>query len=389
MTLLDFAIVVAVLSTAVWGAVRGLALQVGAILGLWLGLFIGAALAPHVAGLADSATTKLLLTTFTVAALASLAAAGGHYLGALLGQALNKAHLGPLDATLGALVTMVATMALLWIGLTSIAGSQSGFSRAIQDSKILTTLDDLLPPVPSVTARIGRLIDPLGFPRVFAGLEPGPAPAVDTPGSTAVAAAEASGTASTVKFESRGCGGIIDGSGVVVGAELVITNAHVIAGIRVPSVNDNGTKRAATPVLFDPDLDLAVLRVPGLDRPAIALAPDDPKRGDTGAALGFPGGGDFTVLPAAVRAVFAAVGRDIYGNGLVTRQVEELQADVRPGSSGGPFVLADGTLGGVVFARSVSTTGVGYALAISEVRPKLTAAVTRTERVSTGACAAG
>lgn len=389
-TLFDLAIVVAVFSTAVWGAVRGLALQLGTILGLWLGLFLGAVLAPKLAGVVDSAMAKLLLTTFTVALLASLLAAGGHHLGALLGRALNRAHLGPVDAVLGAVVTMVAALALLWIGLTSIASSQlGGFSRAIQDSKILTTLDDLLPPVPSVTARLGRLVDPLGFPRVFAGLEPGPAPAVDSPGSTDVTSAETAGAASTVKFESRGCGGIIDGSGVVVGEELVITNAHVIAGVRTPTVDDNGTKFPATPLLFDPDVDIAVLRVPGLQRPALALAPSNPKRGDTGAALGYPGGGDFTVLPAAVRAVFSAVGRDIYGNGLVTREVEELQADVRPGSSGGPFVLADGTLGGVVFARSVSTPGVGYALALTEVRPKLEAALAVTAPVGTGACAAG
>ena len=87
--------------------------------------------------------------------------------------------------------------------------------------------------------------------------------------------------------------------------------------------------------------------------------------------------------------MYPAVGRDIYGRNLVTRQVEEIQADVRPGNSGGPLVLADGTVGGIVFARSVSVSGIGYALAPSEVRSMLERSTRATATVSTGACAAG
>ena len=102
--------------------------------------------------------------------------------------------------------------------------------------------------------------------------------------------------------------------------------------------------------------------------------------------LGYPGGGPLTTGAAAVRDAYQALGRDIYGGGLTRRDILELQADVRPGNSGGPFVLPDGSVGGMVFARSVTTSGLGYALAPSELRREL--AQTRTGSVSTGSCAA-
>jgi S1-C subfamily serine protease len=102
--------------------------------------------------------------------------------------------------------------------------------------------------------------------------------------------------------------------------------------------------------------------------------------------LGYPGGGPLTTGGAAVRDAYRALGRDIYGGGLTNRDILELQADVRAGNSGGPFVLPDGTVGGMVFARSINTSGLGYALAASELRREL--ALVRPGSVSTGRCAA-
>jgi S1-C subfamily serine protease len=102
--------------------------------------------------------------------------------------------------------------------------------------------------------------------------------------------------------------------------------------------------------------------------------------------LGYPGGGNFSAVPSALLAEIDATGRDIYNQNVTTRSVYEVQADVRPGNSGGPFVTSAGQVVGVVFSASVYLTNVGFALTGKEVAPEIDRAGTQTAEVSTGAC---
>jgi S1-C subfamily serine protease len=166
----------------------------------------------------------------------------------------------------------------------------------------------------------------------------------------------------------------------------VVTNAHVVAGgsgITAATQADSG---GATVVTFDPELDVALLYVPSLQAPALRIAPRTPPTGSKAAALGHPGGGPLTVVPATVTATYPAVGRDIYGTGTVTRTVIELRANVEHGDSGGPLMLPDGTVGGVIFGGSLTETGVGYALAPTEVSARIRDGLRSHTAVSTGAC---
>jgi S1-C subfamily serine protease len=141
-------------------------------------------------------------------------------------------------------------------------------------------------------------------------------------------------------------------------------------------------------VLFDPDLDLAVLRVPRTPGSPLRLVGAEVERGAGGAVLGFPGGGELEGERAAVRRPIEAVGRDIYGEHTVVRKVYELQASVEPGDSGGPFVLPDGRVAGIVFAASTTDEGIGYAVASSAALDDLRRATPMTTPVGTGACVA-
>ena len=210
------------------------------------------------------------------------------------------------------------------------------------------------------------------------------------PGPTDVTIRSAAATASrsTVRVEGIGCGAVRLGSGFVVAKGLVMTNAHVVAGAGDLHVSDTVGDHAASVVRFDPRLDIAVLRTSGLAGSPLRLAGENVDRGATGAILGYPNGGGLTVGAAAVRAAYDAIGRDIYGTTLVTRSIVELQATVRPGNSGGPLVLADGTVGGVVFARSVSDGGIGYAIAASTARTELEHTTATAPALSTGPCPA-
>ena len=138
-------------------------------------------------------------------------------------------------------------------------------------------LDDELPPVPDVAARLGRITDPLGFPRVFAGLEPTPAAPVTGPLPAQVRAAAAAAARSTVRIRGVGCGGVLVGSGWVAAPGLVVTNAHVVAGIADPVVEDADGEHRAVAVVFDPDTDVAILRTSGLDGPPLAVTGDRPR----------------------------------------------------------------------------------------------------------------
>ncbi|MGZ4137755.1 MAG: trypsin-like serine protease, partial [Actinomycetota bacterium] len=76
----------------------------------------------------------------------------------------------------------------------------------------------------------------------------------------------------------------------------------------------------------------------------------------------------------------------IYGRHTVVRKVYELQASVQPGDSGGPFVLPDGRVAGIVFAASTTDQGVGYAIASTTATHDIDSAIPLTAPVSTGAC---
>src|SRR4029077_1112073 len=108
----------------------------------------------------------------------------------------------------------------------------------------------------------------------------------------------------TVEVQSIGvgCNGIITGSGVPIRAHHVLTNAHVVAGTRnTVVILPDGSRHGATVVLFDPNVDVAVLSVRALHlSPPPAAAAD---RATQGAAIGYPGGQSLTVSPAVVDEV--------------------------------------------------------------------------------------
>ena len=72
--------------------------------------------------------------------------------------------------------------------------------------------------------------------------------------------------ASTVKVEGEACRRIQEGSGFAAAPDTIITNAHVVAGVKSPRVlrPSDGRRLPATVVVFDADRDLAVLKVKNL-----------------------------------------------------------------------------------------------------------------------------
>ena len=210
----------------------------------------------------------------------------------------------------------------------------------------------------------------VSFPPVFDTLDPAlpgalPIPKdVNTPGVQAAAGV-------TVKVIGAGCGGLVTGSGFPVGNGLIITNAHVVSGTTDHRIQTaDGTVLPAAVVYFDPEVDVAILRVPGYAGPAVTFAPAG--RGTEAAVIGYPGGGPEKVEAAVVDGSFTAEGRDIYNANLVRRQIYVLQSHVRPGNSGGPLVDKEGHVLGMVFATSASQPDQAYALVNDQLQSDIT-----------------
>jgi len=259
-------------------------------------------------------------------------------------------------------------------------------AEAAQTSTVVRTLNATLPPPTDFAVALGRLLDASGLVDVFIGFEPLPAPAVERPDDPAARAIAAVAEASTLKVAAGACGLESSGTGFVVAPGYVVTNAHVIAGGRAIRVSGSGGRFDAVPVLFDADLDVALLHVPGLEAPVLRLAAVEPERGTLAAVLGYPNGGPLRIVPAAVADAYPATGRDIYASKRVPREIVEVRAEIERGNSGGPLMLADGTVGGVVFAEARTDDEVGYALSPTSVAERIRPAVGRTSPVSTGAC---
>ncbi len=387
LNLVDVIIIVLLGLAAAHGVTQGAALQVLSFGGFWLGLLLGAALAPLLAKIVSGSDVwSAFVSLLAFFGLALVGGAVGRLLGTHAWSALRRLKLGPADAGMGAIVAVFAALFAIWLIAILLTSGPRDVSRAINRSTIVRTLVQRLPPAPSVFTRLQRLISATPFPRVFTGLEPVPAGPVPVPGNATVQAAVKNAGRSVVRIVGVGCGGVQTGSGFVVATNLVVTNAHVVAGIQSPEVQDAAGGHRSTPVLFDPELDVAVLRTTNLNDPVLPLLGGDVPRGQGGAVLGYPGGGRFDAEAGAVLRKFIATGRDIYGRNVTRRDVYQLQANIRQGNSGGPFTRQDGVVLGVVFAASTTESKVGYALTSEEVIPRVNQAKT-SGRVGTGSCA--
>jgi S1-C subfamily serine protease len=387
-SLLDLVILALVALSVSTGFRRGAAMQLISYLGLILGLLLGALVAPSFAGLADRPSAQATVAMVTLLVGGGVGDLAGWFVGGRVGRALGKRGFGSADAAAGIFVSVVTILLTTWfLAFNLVQGPFPGLSRQIRESAVVRGLDAVLPRPPSLLGQVRRFLNRFGFPEVFAGLPPPPARPVPDPSRGQVSDAIMAADQSTVKVSGDACGRVQEGSGFFVEEESVVTNAHVVAGVDAPRVERrNGDVLAATVTLFDPDLDLAVLRLLGPVPQPLELATATLDRGAKGAVLGYPGGGPLEAEGVAVRRTIVAAGKDIYGDETVRRQVYELQAQVRPGHSGGPFVSIDGTVAGVVFAASTTNEEVGYALTANQARPLIARGVSRSEPVDTGDC---
>ena len=293
----DLVLAVLIAAAIVRGWWVGGVLETLTLGGLWLGIVVGFLAAPLVSKAASGAArTALLLAWLVVAALAG--ALAGQVLGARLRQKVRRGRLAVGDKVLGAGVGALATTAALWLVGTLLAASAPVWlSRPLQQSSILSAMDTVMPDPPTLFARVESLFNQAGFPIVVVNLPPGLATSQPLPTSAEVLTAASAVRASMVKVTGEACGLFRSGSGFVAEHGVVVTNAHVVAGETSTTVSDGAGVYRGSVVFYDPQLDVAVLRVPGLDAPAVTMSSVPVASGTTAATVGFPQGGSLTAAP--------------------------------------------------------------------------------------------
>ena len=278
------------------------------------------------------------------------------------------------DSVLGAALAGTVALGAAWLFIVSFdRGPSAELARLIQQSRILRKLESVAPTPPTLVIRVEQLLASQFGPSLFIGLEPVLPTTISPPSIDTDTPAIRAAAASVVKVSGSGCGGVVSGSGFVVARNLVLPNAHVVAGVRsLTVITSNGQPKTATLRTFDPERDVAILAVSGLN--AAPLTVGSAERGTPGAVIGYPGGGPERVVPAVVTGTITATGRDIFGGGAVSRQIVVTKADVHPGNSGGPLLDSNGHAVGLIYASSVSQPDHAFALAPGEFSRDLQAA---------------
>lgn len=391
MDTLDLALIVVCLAFGVSGYRQGLVIGLLSFVGFIGGGALGAKYASTLHGNLSLGIDPALFGLLVVV----VAAVVGQLLATVIGVALRREFrwrpLRTIDSVGGGVVSVISVMLVAWLVGTALAHtSATGASREVRNSRILRTVDELMPQSAHTWfASFRRLLDQDGLPEVFGGIGPDRVVPVSPPDpalahSRVVRRAEPDVV--RVSGVAPSCSRQLEGSGFVFATDRVMTNAHVIAGVRSPVIETTDGRRLATRVvLYDAERDVAVLYVPGLSIAPLPFA-DQLAQGSNAIVLGFPENGPFDARSARVRAVQRARGPDIYQDRQITREIYSLFATVRPGNSGGPLLTPQGGVAGVVFAAAVDDPHTGYALTAGEVSHDASVGAAATAPVSTEGC---
>jgi len=377
MTAIDIIIIVFAAFFGLVGFARGFVIGALSLIGFAGGAYLGTRFGPQLLNEGNASPYAALMGLIGALIGGVVLSGFAEGMGGAVRSGIRSRAFGVFDGLLGSVLAIALALGLAW--LVSVIVLQTPGVReyrgTIQRSAILKELNTILPS-DRVLKALARF-DP--FPSIT-----GPAIDVEPPrGSVARDPDVERAGRSIVRVLSNSCGLGVAGSGWVASPGIVVTNAHVIAGSDNTHVEPNGSgdRLDATAIHFDSRNDVAVLRVPSLDRPALDFS-REVKRTEPGAVLGFPLNGPYKVVPARVGATTTVLANNAYGTRRVRREVTAFRADVQPGNSGGPVVDVAGRVSGTVFSKVLGSSG-GYAVPNAIVRDALAGA---REPVGTGRC---
>jgi S1-C subfamily serine protease len=395
--LLDLIVILAAIAYGIGGFRNGAVVGLFSMVGFFGGAVIGAQVAEPLGSRLADGRAQIPIAIICVLFVAMLGQLLGVWAAGHVRTRIVKDAGKAVDSGIGAALGVVSVLLVAWMVAVPLASSPyPSLSSAAVNSTIVRGVDDVMPKdVRSLYASLRSFLNQSGFPPVFGDLPQTHIVKVEPPDSTLspdVAARVRAASASVLKIygEAPSCNRGIEGSGFVYAPQRMITNAHVVAGTSRVGVQVSSSQTLpAKVVVYDPERDVAILDVPGLQAPALKFSSVPANTGDPAVVLGYPEDGPFNVRSARVRSRDSVSGNDIYGNGNVRRNIYSIYAVVRSGNSGGPLLAANGRVLGVVFATALESTDTGYALTDGEIAPDVNQGRGADARVGTGGCTPG
>jgi hypothetical protein len=290
----------------------------------------------------------------------------GHTFGLLASRTLREklsltSEPTPLDRVTGGVLGALGALALLWLLLPALRSTPGVTARATRGSALVALVDEYAPRQPRAARVLGRLMGDAPYPLFEDTVSVGRAPNGD-----AGPAADARTSRSVVLVTGNACNLHLSGTGFAVGPDLVVTNAHVVAGeSHTNVVTSDGRELAARVVVFDGRHDVAVLAVDGADLPPLSFGP---------------------VRLGTVARRIDAPRSDITRSGEITTSIVGLAARLIVGDSGAPVVGSDGHVQAMVFAVDPASDTTAFALSSHEIGPFAAEARPTGKTVSTGEC---
>lgn len=391
LTSLDFLLIAFGVLSFVIGWRRGLLVEVFAIVGIALGIWAANTALTYFYGASTSIDTqRVSISTSVFIGGIVFGSAFGVIVGSFLQKFIPRGPLRTLNKIGGSSFSLLTFGLVTWlVSSYLLLLPNASINSGLNDSTVIGKLDELAPDQFQDYLELARdyatesqlpevAIDVIIGPDI-----PTPDPAIVN-NENIIAALD-----SVVRVESiaEECNAKLSGSGFVISDNLIVTNAHVVAGIVKPEIRLGGKGKTVSGevVYFDPKVDLALIRTTELTAPAIEIG-EDLRRNEMAVVAGFPLGGPLELSPARVRAIATSTDPDIYGEGQVTRQLYVLKSEVKQGDSGSALINEDGKLSGVIFAASATEAEIGYALMNSELNSVLVIGKSLTERADTGKC---
>src|SRR5919112_931215 len=336
---LDLLIAIFIVVSVLRGARAGFLAGVFSLAGVVIGASVGSRIAPSLLPDGGKALYGAGIPLGSILAFSILGGVTARTIGGSIRDRLSDPSSGTLDGLGGGLLGLALSLVVVWaVGFALQSVPIAGLHPAVEHSQILQSLNKRMPSGPLTQA----VADMQPLQRVH-----GPESDVAAPEGNIVDDPDVRAASEhTVRITGEACGYGVEGSGWVAGRDLVVTNAHVVAGETATLVQIGGS---------------------GRDLPA--------------AVIGFPENGPLNIKPARTRATQRVFSSDAYDRGPVERVVTEFRVYVRPGNSGGPAVDADGRVVATIFASRTDSDNSGYGVPSSIVQRHIRVAASRTTPV--------